>query len=514
MFPIHDYPYTDYHEMDLRWIIKLAKETMGLHLKVTGDKLQLLNANDDVVSEVTVSYAIKALQDINGNDITAYLVSASTDTTHLILTKGDGTSASYTIPYAIKAKEDVNGNDLVTYVKSVAVDNDKLDITLGNGTVAQITVPFALKAQKDENGKEISTYVASISVANDKLVVTDGDGVTLAQLTIPYAEKALKDDLGNTIKSTYASELTTGTTTVILKAKDGTVLNTITVPYATTAGHAGTADLATHSTNSVENVQVSGDTVVFTTYGGQTFTVTSPYAVKALKDDLGNTIKSTYVASVVQDANGKLTFKDATGTAIVELTPIINKATYDSYNNLIADYIKALAVSSGSDYVTVTHGNGVVDSIKIHYSDVAWKDTNGNVIKNVYVKRLECVEDIQDGKYKLVAYNGDTPEAEIFRIVLTADEAAHDPNGKLLTSYVADVSVDSNDNTKINVNDGEGNSLNVITVSGSASGTAVTLTSGTLPSCSYANETITFNAGAFPTVDTVTNPTISVGFSD
>ena len=53
------------------------------------------------------------------------------------------------------------------------------------------------------------------------------------------------------------------------------------------------------------------------------------------------------------------------------------------------------------------------------------------------------------------------------------------------------------------------------TVTSTASGTAVTLTAGTLPSCSYdpETETLTFNAGAFPTVDTVTDPTVTSTFA-
>ena len=91
----------------------------------------------------------------------------------------------------------------------------------------------------------------------------------------------------------------------------------------------------------------------------------------------------------------------------------------DVQGKMIADYIKAIAVSSNSNYVTVTHGTGDTDTITIHYSEVAWKDTNGNVIKNTYVKRIAIVESpAGSGVYYLVCYNGDTPEAELFRIKL------------------------------------------------------------------------------------------------
>jgi hypothetical protein len=152
-----------------------------------------------------------------------------------------------------------------------------------------------------------------------------------------------------------------------------------------------------------------------------------------------------------------LQFWDAEGNLLVELLPTVNKATHDSYDNLIADYIKQIIVSQNSDYMTVVHGTGTTDTIVIHYSETAWKDTNGNVIKNTYIKRLACIEDVVDGHYKLVAYNGDTPEAELFRIEITAYSAQTDINGKDLTSYLADVNINANDNPIFL--DGEGNEV-------------------------------------------------------
>ena len=138
---------------------------------------------------------------------------------------------------------------------------------------------------------------------------------------------------------------------------------------------------------------------------------------------------------------------------------------------------------------------------------------------------MECIEDVEDGHYKLVCYDGDTPKAELFRIELLAYGAQCDVNGRKLTTYVGDVVVDEDDDKYIDVLDGEGNAKNVIagsvtttptgTVSATASGTAVALTSGTLPSITYTanTETLTFNAGAFPTVSGVTDPVIDADFT-
>lgn len=371
----HDYPYTDFHEMNLDYILRLARESMGLHLEVVGDKLQLKNAANQIISNVTVSYATKALQDDDGNPIKSYIMSTDTDTTSVIFIKGDGTRTSVVIPYATKAKEDDAGHDIVDYVINATVAGDKLRFVKGDGTVFEVTCPYATKASTDINGKDITTYAASLTSESKKLCLRDSQGRLLSQVTAEYA-----------LEAQSAEE----------------------------------ADLATNATNAIQSVTIDGNTIKFTTYGGTETVITCPYAVKANKDDLGNVIKTTYVASVVNDAQtGKLKFLDAMGNTIVELLPTVDKAAHDSYNNLIADYIKTIAVSAQSNYVTVTHGTGTVESLTIHYSEVAWKDTNGNVIKNTYVKRMEIEEDPADSNvFYIIAYNGDTPEAETFRMKL------------------------------------------------------------------------------------------------
>lgn len=574
---LHEYPYTDFHELNLDYIMRLARESMGLHLEVVGNNLQLKNACGGTISDVTIHYSDTALEDDRGNKIAAYVIDGGVDNRHLLLTHGNGDVTTITIPFATVAEKDVNDHDITSYVRGVGIQGDKILVTFGDGSTYAFTVPFANKAQKDENGKLITSYVANLSVANDKLVVKDGNDNILDQLTITYAVRADNDGSGDEIEASYGASLDTGSTTVKLISKKGTVLDEITVPYATSAlqdtdgnkfledyvetlgtnndrvevyAHNGTvlgsilvpySVYSTDATNAVENVQVVGDQMIFTTFGNQQFTITCPYAVKAQKDDLGNIIKTTYVANVTNDiSTGEITFWDATGNEIVTLTPTVNKATHDSYNNLIADYVKSIVVSSSSNYVTVTHGTGNTDSIIIHYAETAWKDTNDQVIKNTYITYMECIEDVEDGHYKLVCYDGDNPKAELFRIELLAYAAQCDVNGRELTTYIGTVQVDPDDDTKILVLDGEGNEVNSISgtvsttptgsvsasftgdsitpsgsVSASASGTAVALTSGTLPSVSYDSntETLTFNPGVFPTVSSVTQPTISASFT-
>lgn len=323
----------------------------------------------------------------------------------------------------------------------------------------EINLDYILKLVRENNGLHLDA-------SGNQLLLKTLDGTTVSTITVPYATNAGHADTATSANSaTFATTATNATNAVnatnaghALTADNATTAGTALVAQsATTAGtateavHAASADTATNATNAVnatnadyaettghvehadkaiELVSISGDTVKFRTYDGTETVLTMPYAVKALKDSLGNEIKSTYVANVVDD-NGTLKFKDAEGNDIVSLVPSVETASNDSYGNLIADMVKAIAVSSNSNYVTITHGTGAVDTIIINYSERAYKDTNDNVIKNTYIKSLAMVEDDDTGHYNLVAYNGDNPSAEIFRLELiayraqTADDATH-----------------------------------------------------------------------------------------
>lgn len=464
MFRNFTYPGSSFHEMNLDWLVAMCQKFIGLGLNVSGDKLRLVNQDGEVISSVTVSYAEKATTDKNGKDISTYIFSVAGVGDTVVFTHGDGTTTAVTVPYASKAKYDINGHELEDYIYNVQIAGDALRITHGDGTIVDLTIPYAVKASTDAEGKDLTTYAASLSVDGDNVVLRDSKGRLLNSITVAYATRALNDGNGDEIEASYGDKLQAGTTTVKLISKDGTQLSEITVPFATEASHATNADhatVATDATNAIESVSISGDNIVFTTYGGTAYSITSPYSVKAQKDDLGNAIKTTYIANVTNNSQtGALEFRDAMGNIVVSLLPAVDTAKNDTYGNLIADFVKTISVSSNSDYVTVTHGTGDVDTLTIHYAETAWKDTNGNVIKNTYIKRLACVEDVVDGHYKLVAYNGDNPEAELFRIEVYAYSAQTDVNGKALTSYVADV--DYNASKEIEVTDGAGNTLKTL----------------------------------------------------
>lgn len=385
---INKYPYTDFHAVNLDYILKLVRENAGLHLEDSGNQILLKTADNTIISAITAPYAASA-----GSANTANSAGYAS-------TAGSASSAGYatnagTAAAATNATNAVNANHAVT--------------------------------------ADSATSAASATTA-----------ATAAEAT----------------HAATASEAT----------------HAASADYATTTGN------VEHADNAIETITIQGDKVRFTTYGGTSTDITIPFATKAQKDDLGNIIKSTYFADVV-DNNGQLNFKDAQGNTIKALTPSVTQAVTDSYGNTIADYVKSISVESGSLYVTIEHGTGTVETIQIPYSDTAWKDTNGNVIKNTYVKRLEIITDANDGQKKLVAYNGDNPEAELFRFPVEAyraqvadratsaasadyaTEAGHaltadsDPNGNTIESYTKSFS--SNSSTygiqHLVAKDGEGN---------------------------------------------------------
>ena len=286
--------------------------------------------------------------------------------------------------------------------------------TADNTIVSAITAPYAASAGSANTASSADYAASAGSSASATYATSAGTAATATNAT--NATKAASADYATSAGSATSSENATYATSA------GTAAT------ATNATHAASADFATttgnveHADNAFEKFELNGNYLKFTTYDGTVTELAAPYAVKASRDSSANFINQTYVANVV-DNNGTLEFKNAQGNTIVSLIPSVTQAVTDSYGNTIADYVKSVSVESGSNYVTIDHGTGTAETLQIPYSDTAWKDTNGNVIKNTYVKRLEIITDPNDGHKKLVAYNGDNPEAELFRIPVEAYRA-------------------------------------------------------------------------------------------
>lgn len=292
--------------------------------------------------------------------------------------------------------------------------NQLLMKTADNTIISAITIPYATSAGSANTASSASYASTAGSAASAQYAATSGTATTATNAT--NATHATSADTATSAASAASAT----------NADHATSADSAT--YATSAGSATTADYATstgsvdHAKKAFESVEANGSYTRFTTGDGTTTDFQIPFALKAYRDNSNNIITTTYVANVTFE-NGTFNFKNAQGNTIVTITPTSNTAELDSYGNTIADYIKSIVQAAGSNYVTVTHGNGTVDTIQIHYSDTAWKDTNGNVIKNTYIKRLEIITDPNDGHKKLVAYNGDDPEAELFRFEVEAYSA-------------------------------------------------------------------------------------------
>lgn len=529
----HEYPYSTYwHDIDK--MCQMCK-SLGYRLELNGDYLRLVDAKNNVISSVKIHFAEVAAEDINGNQINSYIIDGGVSGTSVILTHGDNSVTTLTIPYAEKANKDVQNKDIIDYTYNVSINGDNLVITKGDNSFVTLTIPFATKALTDNNGKNLTTYAASLETDGKDIVLRDslgrelsrintlddtyattleagvttvklkaGNGDTLSEITVPYATKALTDADGNIIKTSYAASIEPGTNTIKLKAKDGSKLSEITVPFATKSNDAN---------NAIEQVSISGNDMIFTTYAGQSYTVRAPYAIKANKDK-NNKELTSYIANVINDSQtGELKFYDGENNLIITLAPTVNKATYDNLNNTISDYINSVVADPQSDYVLVTHGDGTVDSIKIRYSEVAWKDTNNNVIKNTYCTDISIEPNPNDQtEMDLVGWNGDNPAAEIFRHPLDGlfghlafkdyVEGNYTPAGTVTSTFVGDAASISG----------------TVTPTGTVNGTAVSLGTksineitsvGTLPSkaadtyvapnATYdaTTETITFTPGSF-----------------
>ena len=325
---INKYPYTDFHSVNLDYILKVVRENAGLHLEISGNQLLLKTADNTIISAITIPYATEA-----GSANTAQSAAYAS-------TAGSASSASYAS-------------------------------TAGSAATATNATNAAHATTADS--------ATSANSANSATSAASAD----------YATSA-----GTAAEATHAAS----------------------------ADYAASTGSVEHAEKAFEAVRVDGDNLVFTLGDGTTVQVKVGVANRAMSDYGGNNIRTTYFASVFDD-NGTLRFRDALGNVIASVTPSSQVADQDSYGNTIADYIKTIATAPGSNYVTITHGNGTADTILIPYSDAAWKDTNGNVIKNFYAGSMEIVEDEDTGHYNLVVYNGDTPKAELYRFEIYAYKA-------------------------------------------------------------------------------------------
>ena len=332
---------------------------------------------------------------------------------------------------------EVNLDYIITLVRQNAglhlelSGNQLLLKTLDGSTVSAVTVAYATEAGNAQYATNATNAVYATN-ANNADTATNATNASHA-LTADSATTA-----GSAITATSATTAGTATEAVHATTAD-TATNATNATHASTADYATTTGSVEHADNAFEAVSANGIMTRFTRGNGTTVDFSVPCSIMADRDTQNNVISRTYITNVV-DNNGTLEFKNALGTTIVSITPSSQTATEDSYGNTIADFIKAITAPSDSNYVTVTHGTGTAETLTVNYSNKAWKDTNGNVIKNFYIGSLEIVQDDDTGHYCLVCYNGDTPKAELFRTEINAysaqiaEEAEHATNADYATN--------------------------------------------------------------------------------
>lgn len=303
-----------------------------------------------------------------------------------------------------------------------------------NFVLSQVKINQATIALQDEHGHNLDDYVYSIIIRDGSLVFIDGNG-NETTLVLPKvneaahaeeADYAFEADVAALAKraevATNAENATSATEAAHADSADYAISagQATTAQMAASASHANTADSATNASNATNAVRAQ----------------TADVATKAEKDMSGNVITASYVANVTVDAtSGEIKFYAKNGSLITAITPVAQIAVMDENGNRISDYVKSVVISEQTDYMLVEHGDGTSDTYYVNYSHKAWKDTAGNIIKNVYAKTLSIEYDPDTSEPWLVYYNGEGSEIGRLQIVAvraqyadhaqTADEATH-----------------------------------------------------------------------------------------
>lgn len=128
---IDKYPYTDFHEINLDYLLKkyfeiddeLKSQIAGLKLEVNEHNILLKDASNNVLASIVAPYSSEAdiaNKDVLNNLIVSYLKSVAIDDNIITFTTGDGTNKVIAIPtatglvvdcYANEDTNDINASD-------------------------------------------------------------------------------------------------------------------------------------------------------------------------------------------------------------------------------------------------------------------------------------------------------------------------------------------------------------------------------------------------------------------
>lgn len=183
MLNCHKFPYTDFHELNLDFIlhdiIELAENQSKFKLVINGNKVQLTDPEDKVISEITVPYATsaneanhanssdsagsatKATTDKNDKDITTYLASVSSENNVITFYNGAGE--------VVRTISLVTGENVVVTIKNS---------TSGKGSLFNVLMDMTMNPQS-ESDYNIYTFESDYSYAEILALLQAGNTVVL-----------------------------------------------------------------------------------------------------------------------------------------------------------------------------------------------------------------------------------------------------------------------------------------------------------------------------------------------
>lgn len=286
----NEYPYTNFHEVNLDYIIKLVRENAGLHLTVEGDKLQLKTLDGNTVSNVTIPYATEAghaataTNATNANVATTALnANQATNAVHA-LTADEATEA-------VHASTASTASTATTATTATNATNANHALTATNATHAG-TADYALTTEAVEHADKA---VETITISGDNILFTSYDGTTTT-ITVPYSVKANKDSRGNIISTTYIADVVDDEGTLKFKDAEGNTVVSL-VPSSVSASEDNYGNSIADYIKSI--VSNADSNYVAVTHGdGTADSIIINYANTAWKDTNGHVIKNYYISSL------------------------------------------------------------------------------------------------------------------------------------------------------------------------------------------------------------------------
>lgn len=351
---LYQYPYTDFHEINLDYILKLCRETLGLHLEVVDNKLQLKNELGEIISNVTISYATEAghadsadeattaqnAQHANTADSATTAQSATTATTAATATEATHATAADSATeatHATNADQAIRATLATSATEATHATNADYATQAGSATTAQT-----------------ATSATTAATATEATHATNADNATLAT----RATNAVNDENGNRIISNYISRVVADNTGILtFYAKDGSVLATITpVAQSATEDSEGNV-ISTAVYDVIQNAQ--SDYLIIEHGDGTSETITINYAEKAWKDTANNIIKNVYFKRVAivydsQTSEPWLVFYNGENSEVARVQVVAQSANYatEAGHALTADHATTADSATNATHAT------------------------------------------------------------------------------------------------------------------------------------------------------------------